>query len=283
MPRPIWKGHISFGLVNVPVTLYSAEQKVDIQFRMLDSRNSARIRYERVNEATGEEVPWDKIVKGYEYDGGNYVLFSEEELESASPELTKMIEIVQFVEVDEIDPMYFDKPYVLVPSKGGEKGYALLRDAMLKSKRVGIAQVVIRARGHLAALVPRHNALILELLRYQQELRAMDEFDLPDAKSNGSAVSKKELQLAEQLIDGMAAEWDPSQFRDEYRDAVMKMIEKRIESGEIQASPVEELAESEAPRTVNFMEVLKQSLKKKPKAAAKKPARKRATRKSKAG
>jgi DNA end-binding protein Ku len=278
MARPIWKGQISFGLVNVPVTLYSAEQKADLSFRLIDSRNSARIRYERVNEATGEEVPWDNIVKGYEYDDGNYVLLSNEELESASAELTKTIEIEQFVDLEAIDPVAFDKPYYLVPGKGGEKGYVLLREAMQQSGRVGIAQVVIRSRGHLAALMPRGNALILDLLRYQQEIRPLAQYDVPAGTLKDYKITKKELELAGQLIDGMTAEWEPDQFEDEYRKAVMALIEKRIKSGETeQVSDVEEAA-PEAPRTVNFMDVLKQSVEK----TGKKPSRKRSSGKKKA-
>lgn len=259
MARPIWKGHISFGLVNVPITLYSAEQRADLSFHMVDSRNSARVRYERVNEATGEEVPWDKIVKGYEYDGGSYVLLSDEELERAQPELTKTIEIEEFVDAEEIGPAYFDKPYYLVPGKGGEKGYVLLREALQESKKVGIARVVIRARGHIAALMPQGNALILNLLRYGQELRSMDDYDFPSAGLKEHKVSRKELDLARQLIDGMSDRWDPNEFHDEYRDALMKLIKKRIESGETeQVEEPEEL--QEAPRTVNFMSMLKKSV-----------------------
>src|SRR5687768_6241532 len=165
MARPIWKGHISFGLVNVPVTLYSGEQRADLSFRLLDSRNAARIRYERVNEETGEEVPWDKIIKGYEYDNGNYVLLSDEEIENASPELTRTIEIEQFVDMQDIDVRYFDKPYVLVPDKKGEKGYVLLREAIREAGKAGIAKVVIRARQYLAALIAQGDALVLQLLR----------------------------------------------------------------------------------------------------------------------
>lgn len=278
MARPIWKGQISFGLVNVPVTLYSAEQKADLSFRMLDSRNSARIRYERVNEATGEEVPWDKIVKGYEYDDGNYVLLSNEELENASAELTKTIEIEQFVDLEAIDPVAFDKPYYLVPGKGAEKGYVLLREAMQQSGRVGIAQVVIRSRGHLAALMPRGNALILDLLRYQQEIRPLEQYDLPEGTLKDYKITKKEMELAAQLIDGMTAQWEPEQFEDEYHKAVMQLIEKRIKSGETeQVADVEEAA-PESPRTVNFMDVLKQSVEK----TGKKSSRKRSSGKKKA-
>jgi DNA end-binding protein Ku len=282
MARPIWKGVISFGLVNVPVTLYSAEQRADLSFKLIDSRNSARIRYERVNEATGDEVPWDKIVKGYEFDGGNYVLLSNEELASASAELTKTIEIEQFVDLDAIDPVAFDKPYYLVPAKGGEKGYVLLREAMRESGRVGIAQVVIRSRGHLAALLPRADALILDLLRYRQELRAVEEYDLPTGTLKDYKISRKELDLAGQLIEGMTSEWKPEQYEDEYRKAVLALIEKRIKSGEIEHVSAEEEPAPEAPRTVNFMDVLKQSVQKTGKPAARKSTRKRPARKKRA-
>ena len=275
MARPIWKGQISFGLVNVPVTLYSMEKRNDLSFHLVDSRDSSRVRYERVNEATGEEVPWDKIVKGYEYDGGNYVLLSEQELAAASPELTKMIEIEQFVDLDQIDLRYFDRPYALVPGKGGDKGYVLLREALESSGKVGIARVVIRARQHLAALVPQGNALVLDLLRFHQELRSLEEFDFPEGSLKDFKISHKELELAGKLVEGMAGEWNPEEFADEYRVALMKLIEKRIEKGETEE--VLEVEEpEEVPRTVNFMDVLKKSVEQKSKAKkGRKPARAR--------
>lgn len=261
MARPIWKGQISFGLVNVPVVLYSAEQRSDLSFRLLDSRNSARVRYERVNEETGEEVPWDKIIKGYEYDEGNYVLLSDEELEHAAVEMTRTIEIEQFVDLSQIDMRYFDRPYLLVPAKNGEKGYVLLREAIATSGKAGIASVVIRSRQYLAALVADRNALLLELLRYPQELRSLQEFDLPGQDLRKYKVSKKEVELAEKLIDGMSAEWDPDQHHDEYRDVLMKLIERKIKSGQTEA--IEEFSDDkalESPQTINFMDVLKRSV-----------------------
>jgi DNA end-binding protein Ku len=275
VPRPTWKGHISFGLVNVPVTLYPAEQKSDLSFKLVDSRNSARVRYERVNEATGEEVPWSQIVKGYEYDDGNYVLLSNEDLETASPELTKVVEIERFVSLDEIDPVYFDKPYYLVPAKGAEKGYVLLREAMQRAGRVGIAQVVIRSRGSLAALVPRGNALLLELLRYGSEVRSLDDYDVPRGEIEEYGITEKELKLAGQLVDGMAAEWDPHEFHDDYRDSIMKLIESRIKSGELQRVTGDDEEQVEAPTTINFMDVLKQSVKETSKPSRRKTSRKR--------
>jgi DNA end-binding protein Ku len=261
MPRPIWKGHISFGLVNVPVVLYNAERRAgDLNFRLIDSRNAARIRYERVNEETGEEVPWDKIIKGYEYEDGNYVLMSEEELAHASPELTRTIEIEQFVNLDEIDVRYFDKPYVLVPGNKGEKGYVLLREAIADAGKAGIARVVIRARQYLAALIARDNALILELLRYQQELVDFGEFDFPSQNLREYGVTKKEIELATRLIGGMTAKWDPSTFHDEYRDALMKLVQRKIESGQTEAIDIDEVEGEPIPSTINFMDQLKKSV-----------------------
>jgi DNA end-binding protein Ku len=260
MPRPIWKGHISFGLVNVPVVLFNAERRADLSFRLIDSRNAARIRYERVNEETGEEVPWDKIIKGYEYEDGNYVLLSEEELEHASPELTRTIEIEQFVDLTDIDVRYFDRPYVLVPGNKGEKGYVLLREAIADAGKAGIARVVIRARQYLAALITQDNALVLELLRYQQELVDLSEFDVPGHDLREHGVTKKEIELATKLIGGMTAEWEPSKFHDEYRDALMKLVQRKIETGQTEAIDVEEAEGEPIPSTINFMDVLKKSV-----------------------
>jgi DNA end-binding protein Ku len=260
MSRPIWKGHISFGLVNVPVVLNSAERRADLSFRMIDSRNSARIRYERVNEETGEEVPWDKIVKGYEYEDGNYVLLSEDELQNASPELTKTIEIEQFVDVGDIDIRYFERPYMLVPDKKGEKGYVLLREAIAESKKAGIAKVVIRGKQYLAALVAQGNALVLELLRFHQELIDLSEFDLPSSNLREYGVARKEIDLAMKLISGMTAKWNAAKFHDEYRDALMKLVERKIKSGQTEAIESAEEAEEPVRQTINFMDVLKRSV-----------------------
>jgi DNA end-binding protein Ku len=262
MARPVWKGHISFGLVNVPIVLYSAERRADLSFKLIDSRNAARIRYERVNEETGEEVPWDKIVKGFEYEDGNYVLLSEGELENASAELTRTIEIEQFVDLSEIGIRYFDRPYILAPGSKGEKGYVLLREAISSAGKAGIARVVIRARQYLAALVVEQDALVLELLRYAQELRPVEEFDLPSGDLRKHKVSKQEIELASKLIEGMTGEWEPEQFEDEYRTALMDLIERKIKSGQTEAveeiEPEEEVEEE--PASINFMDVLKQSV-----------------------
>lgn len=262
MSRPIWKGHISFGLVNVPVVLYSAERRAgDISFKLIDSRNAARIRYERINEETGEEVPWDRIVKGYEYEDGNYVLLSDEEIENASPELTKTIEIEQFVDLEDIDIRYFDKPYVLVPDKTGEKGYVLLREAIRDAGKAGIAKVVIRARQYLGALMAQGDALVLELLRYHQEIADLKEFELPAHSLRQNGVTQKEIDLATKLIDGMSVKWNARKYRDEYRDAIMKMVQRKIKSGQTEAiEDVQTEDEAPSPSTINFMDVLKKSV-----------------------
>jgi DNA end-binding protein Ku len=285
MARPIWKGHISFGLVSVPVELYSAEVRSDISFHLVDSRNAARVRYERVNSETGEEVPWDKIVKGYEYSDGSYVLLSDEELQRAAVEMTRTIEIEQFVDASAIDVRYFEKPYLVVPGKGGEKGYVLLREAASRQGKVGLATIVIRARQHLAALLVHGDALILELLRYPQELRDDADHDIPSGGLKKYKVTEKEVDLAAQLIEGMSDEWNPDGYHDEYRDALMKLIERKIKSGKTEViEDVEDEEPEEEPRTINFMDVLKRSVAdaSKPRKAAKKAPRKSATRKKKA-
>jgi DNA end-binding protein Ku len=278
--------------VNVPVVLNSAEQRVgDLSFRLIDSRNSARVRYERVNEETGEEVPWDKIVKGYEYEDGNYVLMSEEELEHASPEMTRTIEIEQFVDLEDIDVRYFERPYVLVPGNKGEKGYVLLREAIREAGKAGIARVVIRARQYLAALIPQGDALVLELLRYDQELVDLGEFELPSSDLRENGVNRKEIDLAMKLIDGMTTKWNASKYHDEYREALMKLVQKKVAAG--QTAAIENVEEEESPirQTINFMDVLKKSVEHASRGKAKAPRttkrvaahRRRRTRKKQAG
>lgn len=272
--RSIWKGHVSFGLVNIPVTLYSAEQRNDLQFHLLDDRTTDRVRYQRVNEDTGEEVPWDHIVKGYEYDDQGYVLLSNEELKEVRAELTKTIEIEDFVSQSEIEPLYFDKPYFLEPGKGGAKAYALLRSALKDSERLGIARVVIRAREHLAALMVRGDCLILELLRFPQELRDPKFLDLP---GESTSVSKREHDMAMQLIESMTVEWDPARYHDDYRESLMNYIEEKVKRGDLSPGGKQEDEQDDKPRSdgnvVDLMDYLKRSVekaKKKPSANSKK-------------
>jgi DNA end-binding protein Ku len=263
MPRPTWKGNISFGLVNIPIVLYPGEKRSELHFHMIDSRNRARIRYQRVNEVTGEEVPMSEIVKGYEYDDGNYVLLSDEDFEQASPEATKTVQIEDFVELDSIPKAYFEKPYFLAPGKGGEKGYVLLREALQRTGRVGIARVVIRTKEYLSAVIPQGNTLVLEILRYQHELRNPEELNLPEGDTKKFKISAKELELAEMLIDSMKAEWEPGKYKDEYSRVLMEWIEKKIRAGNTEALPEreEEASESEG-KVIDMMALLKRSLEK---------------------
>ena len=259
MPRSLWSGSLSFGLVNVPVMLYSAENRTDLQLHMVDSRDHSRIRYERVNAETGEEVPWNMVVRGYEYSDGNYVILGDEELKRAAPEATRSIDIETFVDPGEIDPVYFDKPYYLEPVKGGEKGYVLLRQVLEETGLVGITKVVIRTRQYNAMLAPMKNVLLLDLLRYQQEIRSPDDLNIPVALPRKQAISHQELKIARMLVENMKGEWQPEKYHDEYREALLKWIHKRAKSGKVEELP-ELPEEEEPPAPINFMELLQKSI-----------------------
>jgi DNA end-binding protein Ku len=254
MARAIWKGNISFGLVNIPISLYPAETRTDLHFNLIDSRNHARVRYERVNELTGEEVPWDEIVRGYEYDGGNYVLLTDEDFRRADVKASQTIEIEDFVDRGAVPYAYFDKPYYPVPAKGGAKGYVLLRETLRRTGRIGIARVVIRTREYLAAVIPEGKALVLELLRYSQEIRPQDEFEFPEEDLEKYRISEKELKMAETLVETMVSEWDPKRYHDVYRDSLMAWIQKKIETGQTEVTPE---AEEEAPRPTRVIDMMK--------------------------
>jgi DNA end-binding protein Ku len=265
MARPVWKGHISFGLINIPVTLYSAEQRSDLHFRMLDSRNMAKVRYERVNEETGEEVPWNEIVKAFEYDSGNYVVLDDDDFKKVAVEATQTVDLEGFVDQGAIDYVYFDKPYYLVPGKKAEKGYVLLRETLRRTNKVGIARVVIRARQYLAALLAEGDALVLNLLRYHQELRNPAEYELPGRNLKDYKVNPKEIDMAEQLVESMTVDWQPEQYQDEYRHALMKWIEKKARMGRKGATGKAQPAEAEetgSAEIIDMMELLKKSMKK---------------------
>lgn len=257
MPRPIWKGHISFGLVNIPVTLYSAEHRADLHFRMLDSRNQARIRFERVNEETGEEVPWNEIVKAFEFHEGNYVIVKEEDFKRAAPEQTKAIAIENFVDQNELDYIYFEKPYYLVPEKSGVKSYVLLREALKNTCKLGIARLVIHGREHLAAIMPHQHGLLLDMLRFDQEIRPLDQFDFPTAKPSTYRINEREMELASQLINSMSVRWQPKQYHDTYHDTLMKWIEQKAKG---KAPAKIKTSKTKKAEVVDLMALMKQSL-----------------------
>ena len=254
MPRAIWSGAISFGLVNVPIKLFTATSQKDVRFHQLHDVDGARIQQKRVCSKDGEEVTLDHIVKGYEISRDRYVLITPEELDTLDPKASRTIDIQDFVDLDEIDPVYFDSTYYMVPEKGAAKAYALLLEAMRKSNKVAIARVVLRQKQHLVALRPLKNALSMETMLYADEVVSVDTLDgLPE----DIEVSDRELAMAQQLIDSLSAEFQPEQYRDDYRERVMALIERKAEGQEIVA---EEEPEETTP-VVDLMAALEASLK----------------------
>jgi DNA end-binding protein Ku len=273
--RAIWKGSISFGLVNIPIALYPATRREELKFRLLRVNDLSPVNYKRVAEKDGREVPWDQIVKGYEYEKGKYVVLKDEDFQRVDLEATQTVDIQDFVELDEIDPMYFYKPYYLEPQKGGDKAYVLLRDALKDSQKVGIAKVVIKTRQYLAGVKPEDSVLILELMHFADELADADKLHVPKKLEPG----KHEMDMAKALIGSMSAKWNPEKYRDDYREALMEVIEEKVEAG---GKEIEEKPKAKRPpatKVIDLVSVLQQSLersgagKKKstPKRSAKKP------------
>ena len=253
MPRPIWSGAISFGLVNVPVKLYSATSSKDVRFHQLDAKTKSRVRQKRVSSATGEEVPYDEIIKGYELGPDTYVPIEPQELEALDPKATKSIDIEDFVDLDQIDPVFYERPYYLVPDKGGAKAYALLREAMRETNKVGIARMVLRTKQYLAAVRAKENALVLETMLFADEVVDADELELP---RDDVEVSEREEKMARQLIDSLSTDFEPEKYRDEYRERVLELIEQKASGQEI---VVEEPTE-EPTKVVDLMAALEASL-----------------------
>jgi len=254
---------------------------------MLDGRSNTPVRYERVNAETGEEVPWKEIVKAFEYEKGSYVVLEPEDIESAASEGREAVEVAAFVDADSIGPEYFEKPYVLVPGKKAEKGYVLFREVLKRTGKIGIARVVIRTREYLSAVMPKGDALMLMLLRYPQELVDTSDFRIPEGAPSKHRISPKEMQMAEQLIDSMSGEWKPDDYRDEFRDRLRKVIEKRLKSKGVVTPAVDEdeaTPENATTNVVDFMALLQKSLANKKRTPAKKatakPARKTSVKKA---
>lgn len=225
--RAIWKGSVSFSLINIPVALYPATRREELKFRLLRGSDLSTVNYKRVAEADGKEVPWEQIVKGYEYEKGKFVVLKDEDFKRADIEATQSVDIMDFVELDEIDPIFFDKPYYLEPEKRGEKAYGLLREALKRSGKVGIAKVVIKTRQHLAAVKPEGELLVLELMHFAEEIIDTKELKIPA----GANIGAKELDMAEDLIEKMSDKWDASKYRDEYRHVLLEVIQEKVESG----------------------------------------------------
>jgi DNA end-binding protein Ku len=274
MPRAIWSGAISFGLVNIPVKLYSAVSRKTVRFHQLDREDNQRIQQKRVNPRTGEEVPYENLVKGYELAPDRYVVITPEELDGLEPQKTKTIDIEDFVDLSEIDPIYYDHPYYLVPDKGAEKAYKLLLEAMKESGKVAIARVVIRSKENLVAIRPLDGVLTMETMLFGDEVIPSDEIEDFPADGKGK-TSAREVEMAKQLIDSLTAEFDPGKYRDEYRDRVLDMIERKADGQDV----VVEAPEEEPQKVPDLMAALEASIKgakRQGGTAAKKPSKKAA-------
>ncbi|MCA8332752.1 Ku protein [Burkholderia cepacia] len=262
MARMIWKGAISFGLVHVPVQLFPATRTVKPSFRLLDRRSMDPVGYRQINKRTGREVTREDIVRGYEYEKERYVVLTDDEIRAANPESTQTVDIVTFVDEGAVSFLYLDTPYYLVPDRKGEKVYALLRDALKDSGKIGIAHVVMRDRQHLGALIPVGPLLALDTLRWQEELRPLDELSVPAGDAKRAGVSARELAMAKKLIDDMSGSWTPDEYHDTFRDDILDLVERKVRAGrieEIEDRPAQ--TGRAASNVVDLTELLKRSLK----------------------
>lgn len=273
MQRALWKGAISFGLVHIPVELFSAEKPSELDLTMLDRRDFAPIGYKRINKETGKEVTWDDIVKGYEYEPGEYVVLSEEDLKQANVEATQTIDIVTFVDAREVPLSYYERPYYLAPTKGGEKVYALLRETLRRADKIGVAQVVIRTKQHLAALFAMDEVIVLNTLRYAEELREPSDLVLPDLHSKKAAPTDKEIQMALSLVEGMSEAWEPERFHDTYREDVLALVKKKVKAHQTKTITPPTPAPKARPsaQVIDLTALLKRSIAEKTQGAAAKP------------
>ncbi len=250
----IWKGSLTFGLVSVPVELKTAVREDHISFRMLHEKDMSPIKYERLCAAEGETIPWNEIVKGYEYEKGKFIVVTDEDFKAAAIESSNTIDVMDFVKEEEIDPRYFDTPYYLVPGKGGDKAYALLREAIRKTGSVGIGKIIMRQKQHIAGVRVVGDAMVLELMRFQNELVDLDEYNFPSSEN----VRPQELQMAEQLIGNLAEAFQPEKYTDEYRENLMKIIRAKMKGKKIKlVEPEKTPAEG---KVLDLMERLRQSL-----------------------
>jgi DNA end-binding protein Ku len=277
MARALWKGSISFGLVNIPIELHTAVRDHRPKFRMLHAKDKSPVRFERVCIRDGHPVGWEDLVKGYEYQKGHFVVVTKEDFQAAAVEKTRTIDIIDFVKSDEIDDRYFETPYYLVPAKGGERAYALLREAIRQSERVGVAKFILRDAQHLAAVEAIDQALVLTIMRFSDELAETGAFEFPSAAN----IRKPELDMAMSLVNSLAAEWDPAKYTDQYRENLLKIIQAKLKGKKVD---LEEVSEPRQAEVVDLMERLRRSLEQSggaraPKARArstKRPSKKRA-------
>jgi len=259
--RTIWKGAITFGLVHIPVGLHTATTESGVDFDWLDRRSMDPVGYKRINKRTGKEIESKDIVKGVEYEDGQYVIISPDEIAQAYPRTTQTIEIQQFVEAAEVSFVYLERPYYVAPINKGQKVYALLRDTLVKSGKIGIAKVVIQTKQHLAALIPMGDALVLNLMRWGDDVKSVADLDLPKAGAKSMSPSASELKMAKMLVDEMSAEWDPADYQDEFKAAIMGLVEQKVKAGKTETviEPQEETP-AYADNVIDLTELLQRSL-----------------------
>jgi len=253
MPRALWKGSISFGLVNIPIELHTAVRNHRPHFRMLHAKDKSPVKFQRVCMRDGHPVAWEDLVKGYEYQKGHFVVVTKDDFEAAALEKTRTVDIIDFVNADEIDDRFFETPYYLVPAKGGERAYALLREAIRESGRIGIAKFILREAQHLAAVEVIEQVIVLSIMRFADELVDVGQFELPGE----AGIRKPELEMAKALVNSLAAEWNPAKYTDEYRENLMKVIQAKVKGKHIELAPAAEPREAEV---VDLMERLRRSL-----------------------
>lgn len=273
--RSIWRGFITFGLVNIPVILYSAEKPGEqIRFKLLDKHNLSNIRYVRINVETGEEVPWQDIVKGYEYESGNYAVLTDKDFQEVTSKNVKTIEIEDFVNLSELDPLYFEKPYYLLPDKHSDKGYVLLREILKETKKVGIARFMVHTHQYLGAIIAYESAIFINTLRYSEEVKTEAEIDAPHESINKYKISKKEFEIAKQLVNTMTVKWDPEKYHNEYHDNLMKLIEEKKSLGNNATPKHSKDKVVKQTNVIDFMALLQKSVKEKKKSPATKSKKK---------
>ena len=269
MPRTIWKGAVSFGLVHIPVALVPATTRQGIDFDWLDKRSMDRVGYKRINKTTGEDIDSENIVKGVEYEKGHYVVISDDEIKGAHPKATQTVDIVAFVDAKDISFLYIDTPYYLTPDRRGEKVYALLRETLIQTGKVGIANVVLRNKQHLAVVMPLGNALVMNTLRWADEVRGVEYLELKDEALDPD-LAERELDMAKRLVEDMTEKWKPEQYKDTFQDQIMELVEKKAREGKLEAvGGPEEAVDRRSADVIDLTELLKRSLAAKPGKASK--------------
>ena len=263
MAKSIWKGEISFGLVSIPVSLVSVEENNDLRFHLLNAKTKSRVRYQRVSEDTGKEVAWDDIVKGWEYEKGSYVIIDEQAIVKASPDVFKSIDINEFVDLKDIDSVYYSKPYYLQPESKNKKAYVLLREALKKSNKAGVAKVIIRTKESLSLIIPHDHALLLYLIHFADEIREEEEAHVPQEDIKTYKVTDKEIKMAESLIQEMTTPWKPEKYHNEYRETMQKWLNQQMAKLKKGGKKVARTSTASHESVVDFISLLKQSMKNK--------------------